>query len=231
MMILVILHFGGLIMSKKKIFAALIGIVALLVIINVVITKGRTTSTSEKMYTEKEYNKLVDEHFEEMQKLKSDKSVLETENKSLDAQVKKLKDELAKKEQQVAQQPVEQEQTKQEPQQPQQPQQPAPQPEKKEEPKPEQPTGAFENPMKSINKTDAMNKVKEKAKQDFQDDYMTQNFVADEQSKAFDFLNGVEIKSQEELNVMKKALGDFPNDFMTAKFVYEEQMKAKNKQG
>lgn len=225
MMILVILHFGGLIMSKKKIFAALIGIVALLVIINVVITKGRTTSTSEKMYTEKEYNKLVDEHFEEMQKLKSDKSVLETENKSLDAQVKKLKDELAKKEQQVAQQPVQQEQTKQEPQQP------APQPEKKEEPKPEQPTGAFENPMKSINKTDAMNKVKEKAKQDFQDDYMTQNFVADEQSKAFDFLNGVEIKSQEELNVMKKALGDFPNDFMTAKFVYEEQMKAKNKQG
>lgn len=225
MMILVILHFGGLIMSKKKIFAALIGIVALLVIINVVITKGKTTSTSEKMYTEKEYNKLVDEHFEEMQKLKSDKSVLETENKSLDAQVKKLKDELAKKEQQVAQQPVQQEQTKQEPQQP------APQPEKKEEPKPEQPTGAFENPMKSINKTDAMNKVKEKAKQDFQDDYMTQNFVADEQSKAFDFLNRVEIKSQEELNVMKKALGDFPNDFMTAKFVYEEQMKAKNKQG
>lgn len=225
MMILVILHFGGLIMSKKKIFAALIGIVALLVIINVVITKGKTTSTSEKMYTEKEYNKLVDEHFEEMQKLKSDKSVLETENKSLDAQVKKLKDELAKKEQQVAQQPVQQEQTKQETQQP------APQPEKKEEPKPEQPTGAFENPMKSINKTDAMNKVKEKAKQDFQDDYMTQNFVADEQSKAFDFLNGVEIKSQEELNVMKKALGDFPNDFMTAKFVYEEQMKAKNKQG
>lgn len=225
MMILVILHFGGLIMSKKNIFAALIGIVALLVIINVVITKGKTTSTSEKMYTEKEYNKLVDEHFEEMQKLKSDKSVLETENKSLDAQVKKLKDELAKKEQQVAQQPVQQEQTKQEPQQP------APQPEKKEEPKPEQPTGAFENPMKSINKTDAMNKVKEKAKQDFQDDYMTQNFVADEQSKAFDFLNGVEIKSQEELNVMKKALGDFPNDFMTAKFVYEEQMKAKNKQG
>lgn len=225
MMILVILHFGGLIMSKKKIFAALIGIVALFVIINVVITKGKTTSTSEKMYTEKEYNKLVDEHFEEMQKLKSDKSVLETENKSLDAQVKKLKDELAKKEQQVAQQPVQQEQTKQEPQQP------APQPEKKEEPKPEQPTGAFENPMKRRNKTDAMNKVKEKAKQDFQDDYMTQNFVADEQSKAFDFLNGVEIKSQEELNVMKKALGDFPNDFMTAKFVYEEQMKAKNKQG
>ena len=225
MMTLVILHFGGLIMNKKKIFAALIGIVALLVIINVVITKGKTTSTSEKMYTEKEYNKLVDEHFEEMQKLKSDKSVLETENKSLDAQVKKLKDELAKKEQQVAQQPVEQEQPKQEPQQP------DPQPEKKEEPKPEQPTGAFENPMKSINKTDAMNKVKEKAKQDFQDDYMTQNFVADEQSKAFDFLNGVEIKSQEELNVMKKALGDFPNDFMTAKFVYEEQMKAKNKQG
>ena len=48
------------------------------------------------MYSEKEYNKLVDEHFEETQKLKSDMSVLETE-KSLDEQVKKLKDELAKK--------------------------------------------------------------------------------------------------------------------------------------
>ncbi len=141
--------------------------------------------------------------------------------------MKKLKDELAKKEQQVAQQPVQQEQPKQEPQQP----APAQQPEKKEEPKPEQPTGSFENPMKSINKTEAMNKVKEKAKQDFQDDYMTQNFVAEEQSKAFDFLNSIEIKSQEELNVMKNALKDFSNDFMTTKFVYEEQMKAKNKQG
>ncbi|KFM95652.1 hypothetical protein DJ93_5443 [Bacillus clarus] len=72
--------------------------------------------------------------------------------------------------------------------------------------------------------------MKEKAKQDFKDDYMTQNFVVDEQSKAFDFLNGIEIKSQEELNVIKNALKDFPNDFMTVKFVYEEQMKAKNKQ-
>lgn len=227
MIIFEILHFGGLIMNKKKIFGALIGIVALFVIINVVVTKEKTTSTSEKMYSEKEYNKLVDEHFEETQKLKSDMSVLETEKKSLDEQVKKLKDELAKKEQQVAQQPVQQEQPKQEPQQP----APAQQPEKKEEPKPEQPTGAFENPMKSINKTEAMNKVKEKAKKDFQDDYMTQNFVAEEQSKAFDFLNSIEIKSQEELNVMKNALKDFSNDFMTAKFVYEEQMKAKNKQG
>lgn len=227
MIIFEILHFGRLIMKKKKIFGALIGIVALFVIINVVVMKEKTTSTSEKMYSEKEYNKLVDEHFEETQKLKSDMSVLETEKKSLDEQVKKLKDELAKKEQQVAQQPVQQEQPKQEPQQP----APAQQPEKKEEPKPEQPTGAFENPMKSINKTEAMNKVKEKAKKDFQDDYMTQNFVAEEQSKAFDFLNSIEIKSQEELNVMKNALKDFSNDFMTAKFVYEEQMKAKNKQG
>ena len=34
-----ILHFGGLIMNKKKIFGALIGIVALFVIINVVVMK------------------------------------------------------------------------------------------------------------------------------------------------------------------------------------------------
>ncbi|AGG05006.1 hypothetical protein H175_233p153 (plasmid) [Bacillus thuringiensis serovar thuringiensis str. IS5056] len=59
---------------------------------------------------------------------------------------------------------------------------------------------------------------------------MTQNFVAGEQTKAYDFLYGVEIKSQEELNIMKNALRDFPNDFMTAKFVYEEQIKAMNKQ-
>lgn len=83
MITLVILHFGGLIMNKKKILAALIGIIVLLVIINVVIAKGKTTSTSEKMYTEKEYNKLVDEHYEEMQKLKSDMSVLETEKNLL----------------------------------------------------------------------------------------------------------------------------------------------------
>ena len=46
---------------------------------------------------------------------------------------------------------------------------------------------------------------------------MTQNFVAEEQSKVFNFLNSIEIKSQEELNVMKNALKDFSNDFMTAK--------------
>ncbi|MED2150713.1 hypothetical protein P4V48_25860 [Bacillus thuringiensis] len=65
-------------MNKKKISAALIGIVALFIIINVVVMKEKTTSTSEKMYSEKEYNKLVDEHFEETQKLKSDMSVLDS---------------------------------------------------------------------------------------------------------------------------------------------------------
>lgn len=84
--------------------------------------------------------------------------------------------------------------------------------------------------MKDINKTEAINRVKEKAKQDFKDDYMTQNFVASEQTKAYDFLYGIEIKSQEELNMMKNTLKDFSNDFMTAKFVYEEQMKTKNQQ-
>ena len=48
MMILVILHFGGFIMNKKKIFAALIGIIALLVIINVVITKEKRHQLVEK---------------------------------------------------------------------------------------------------------------------------------------------------------------------------------------
>ncbi len=41
MIIFEILHFGGLIMNKKKIFAALIGIVALFIIINVVVTKEK----------------------------------------------------------------------------------------------------------------------------------------------------------------------------------------------
>ncbi len=41
MIIFEILHFGGLIMNKKKIFVALIGIVALFVIINVVVTKEK----------------------------------------------------------------------------------------------------------------------------------------------------------------------------------------------
>jgi hypothetical protein len=65
-----------------------------------------------------------------------------------------------------------------------------------------------------------MNAVKEKAKKDFQDDYMTQNYVADEQSKVFDYINGIELKSQEELNVMKKVINDFPNNFMTTEYVY-----------
>ncbi len=65
-----------------------------------------------------------------------------------------------------------------------------------------------------------MNAVKEKTKKDFQDDYMTQNYVADETSKVFDYINGIELKSQEELNVMKKVINDFPNDFMTTEYVY-----------
>lgn len=106
------------------------------------------------------------------------------------------------------------------------------QPEKKEQPKQDvqQSASGFTNPIKNIDKTTAMNAIKEKAKRDFPDDYMTQNFVADEQSKAFDYLNGIELKSQEELNVMKKVINDFPNDFMTTKYVYEEQIKAMNKQ-
>ncbi|WP_426980531.1 hypothetical protein [Bacillus pseudomycoides] len=227
-------------MNKKLIFGVLGVVIAFIVIIGIssifiFTTTENSTTSSKNTYTEAEYNKLVDEHFKEKEKLKGDISVLESENKVLDAQVKKLKEELTKKEQANVQTPAaqtaKQEQPKKE-EPKQEAKQPAAQPEKKEEPKkePQQATGAFTNPMKSIDKAGAMNKVKEKAKQDFPDDYMTQNFVAGEQSKAFDFLNGVEIKSQEELNVMKKALGDFPNDFMTAKFVYEEQIKAKSKQ-
>lgn len=66
MIIFEILYFGGLIMNKKKIFGVLIGIVVLFVIINVVVMKEKMILISEKMYFEKEYNKLVDEYFEEM---------------------------------------------------------------------------------------------------------------------------------------------------------------------
>lgn len=225
-------------MNKKLIFSLLgvvITFIVLIGIISIFSTKENSTTSSKNTYTEAQYNKLVDEHFKEKEKLEGDISVLESENKILDSQVKKLKEELAKKEQGNAQAPVAQTAKQEQPKKgesKQEAEQPAAQPEKKEEPKreSEQATGAFTNPVKSIDKAGAMNKVKEKAKQDFPDDYMTQNFVADEQSKAFDFLHGVEIQSQEELNVMKKALGDFPNDFTTAKFVYEEQMKAKGKQ-
>lgn len=155
----------------------------------------------DTVYTE------TDDKSKEIDKLKGDISLLETQNKTLDAEVKRLKEESKRETQQ-----------------------PAAQPEKKEEPKQQQSTGSFANPVKDINKTEAINRVKEKAKQDFKDDYMTQNFVASEQTKAYDFLYSIEIKSQEELNMMKNALKDFPNDFMTSKFVYEEQMKTKNQQ-
>lgn len=169
----------------------------------------------------------TDDKSKEIDKLKGDISLLETQNKTLDAEVKKLKEELAKKEQST--QPVQQEQPKKEDVKP-ETQQPAAQPEKKEVPKQEQTTGTFANPVKSIDKTETMNKVKEKAKKDFQDDYSTQNYVANKQSKAFDYLNNIEIKSQEELNIINKALRDFPDDFSTAKYVYERQMKAKGEQ-
>jgi regulator of replication initiation timing len=166
----------------------------------------------------------TDDKSKEIDKLKGDISLLETQNKTLDAEVKKLKEELAEKKQQSPQEQPKKEGVKPESQQP------AAQPKKKEEPKQEQPTGTFANPVKSIDKTEAMNKVKEKAKKDFQDDYSTQNYVANKQSKAFDYLNNIEIKSQEELNIINKALRDFPTDFSTAKYVYERQMKAKGEQ-
>lgn len=64
---------------------------------------------------------------------------------------------------------------------------------KQEQPKQDvqQSASGFINPIKNIDKTAAMNAVKEKAKKDFPEDYMTQNYVADEQSKAFDYINGI----------------------------------------
>lgn len=134
---------------------------------------------------------------------------------------KEIKQEESKKDVQV--QPEKKEQPKQDIQT---------QPEKKEQPKQivQQSTSGFTNPIKNIDKTAAMNAAKEKAKKDFPDDYMTQNYVAEGQSKTFDYLNSIELKSQEELNVMKKVIKDLPNDFMTTKYVYEEQIKAMNKQ-
>ncbi|PEA54972.1 hypothetical protein CON64_09795 [Bacillus pseudomycoides] len=194
-------------MNKKKIIGILIGVSVLIVIINIFISKDNVSRA--------EYNKLVDKNFDEKQQLRSEIKDLQAEKLSLENEVKRLKEAQSKPVAQATQtQPVQQEQPK------------------KEEPKQEQQqtTDAFENPMKKIDKAGAMDKVKEKAKQDFPDDYSTQNYVAKKQSEAFDYLNRIAIKSQEELNIMNNALRDFPNDFSTAKYVYEKQMKAKSEQ-
>ncbi|KKZ96976.1 hypothetical protein B4147_5851 [Bacillus wiedmannii] len=208
-------------MNKKLI----IGIIAVLVAIiaSVVIFKDSKSEDMKPKYSQKDMDKLIDQHFNEQQDLK-------TQIKELKSKVDSYEKEQTRSLQKTTQpsqetpKPQEQEQPKKEDVKPES------QPEKKEVPKQEQTTGTLANPVKSIDKTETMNKVKEKAKKDFPDDYSTQNYVANKQSKAFDYLNNIEIKSQEELNIINKALRDFPTDFSTAKYVYERQMKAKGEQ-
>lgn len=206
-------------MSKKALINIAIIASILIVVMNIVITRNDSTASSE--LNEEEYNKLLDDHFNEKTELKREIKELESNKKGLEEEIKKLKEAQTQTTEQQSAPPTEtpkesvpQEQPKQEDSNP--------------EPTPEQ--SIFINPMTNIDKATAMNKIKEQAKVDFPDDYMTQNYVRDEQSKAYDFLAAVKIDTQEQLNVINNALKDFPNDFMTAKYVYEEQMKALQQQ-
>ncbi|MCI2254096.1 hypothetical protein L2D08_06935 [Domibacillus sp. PGB-M46] len=87
---------------------------------------------------------------------------------------------------------------------------------------------AFENPATKINKDEFMANVKKQAETDFPDDYMTQDFVVEEQDSAYEAMVAIVPTSDAEVRIIENAIADFPNDMMTAKFVYDEQMKAMN---
>lgn len=67
-------------------------------------------------------------------------------------------------------------------------------------------------------------KLKEKAKRDWPNDYMTQEFWMNEQLDAYDYMLGIE-----ENSIKKQAQRDWPLDFITQKFWYDEQIEAKER--
>ncbi|KOS08151.1 hypothetical protein AM493_01195 [Flavobacterium akiainvivens] len=67
-------------------------------------------------------------------------------------------------------------------------------------------------------------KLKERAKRDWPDDYVTQEFWVNEQLDAYDYMLKIE-----ENSIKKKAQQDWPLDFVTQKFWYNEQIEAKNR--
>ncbi|WP_223569210.1 hypothetical protein, partial [Agrobacterium tumefaciens] len=69
-----------------------------------------------------------------------------------------------------------------------------------------------------------MEKLKEKARRDWPNDYTTQEFWINEQIESYEYMKTVENNS-----IKRQAEKDWPLDFSTQKFWYEEQVKAKER--
>lgn len=67
-------------------------------------------------------------------------------------------------------------------------------------------------------------KLKEKARQDWPNDYTTQEFWLKEQLEAYDFMLTIDDNPTK-----SKAQKDWPLDFVTQKYWYEEQIEAKKR--
>jgi alkanesulfonate monooxygenase SsuD/methylene tetrahydromethanopterin reductase-like flavin-dependent oxidoreductase (luciferase family) len=97
----------------------------------------------------------------------------------------------------------------------------------KEEPK-EEPAPTFSNPILDLDPATVAAEIKEKAEQDWPDDYMMMDFQVGEQTKAYEALKGYSIDSEVKQTQIERAMKDWPNDYMMMQFQYDEQMKAYN---
>ncbi|WP_295204243.1 hypothetical protein [uncultured Chryseobacterium sp.] len=81
-----------------------------------------------------------------------------------------------------------------------------------------------ENAITDPKKLATIEKLKEKAKKDWPNDYSTQEFWINEQIEAYDYMETIEDNA-----IKKQAQKDWPLDFSTQKFWYEEQVEAKQR--
>lgn len=76
----------------------------------------------------------------------------------------------------------------------------------------------------SSEKSIVQEKLKEKAKKDWPDDYTTQEYWVREQLEAYDYMLTIP-----DGTVKQKAQKDWPLDYVTQKFWYDEQIQAKER--
>jgi hypothetical protein len=69
-----------------------------------------------------------------------------------------------------------------------------------------------------------LEKLKEKARRDWPNDYTTQEFWINEQVECYEYMKTIEGNS-----IKRQAEKDWPLDFSTQKFWYEEQVEAKER--
>ena len=87
-----------------------------------------------------------------------------------------------------------------------------------------EPTADIQTEKANTEKQEIIEKLKAKAKRDWPNDFMTQEFWVNEQIEAYEYMLTIENNS-----IKKQAQRDWPLDFMTQKFWYNEQIEAKER--